>query len=161
MTSGPQLTNIERLTLADEIRELMARYVRYADEKRWDALAQLFTPDGSFTPLDVAGKPLAQMEGREAIARVIDASVGNATAIHHLFSYEIALESSSRATGIFAMEDLVVKPDGAEVAPASDSGVPAFRKLHGYGHYRATFAKASGEWAIAKLTLTRTKLDLT
>lgn len=157
----PELTKVERLTLADEIRTLMARYVRYADEKRWDALAHLFTPDGTFTPLDVAGKPVVHMANREDIARIIGTGVGAATAIHHLFSYEIMFETAQRATGIFAMEDLLVNPPGGALSEPSQSPLPSFRTMHGYGHYRATFVKENGEWAIAQLTLTRTKLDFT
>jgi len=156
MTAHEDFTKWERLTLSDEIRELMARYVRYADEKRWDDLARLFTPEGVFTPLDAAGDPVAHMTGREQIARVIRTTVGNATAIHHLFSYEIAFQSAVSATGIFAMEDYIVRPPDEEPPKLAP-----FKTMHGFGHYRPSFAKANGEWSITKLTLTRTKLDFT
>jgi hypothetical protein len=161
MTAHEEFSNSERLTLSDEIRELMARYVRYADEKRWDDLARLFTPEGVFTPLDGAGDPVVRMTGREQIARIIRTTVSKATAIHHLFSYEIALQSAVSATGIFAMEDYLVRPPDEEPPTHGEGAVAPFRTMHGFGHYRPTFAKANGEWLITKMTLTRTKLDFT
>jgi hypothetical protein len=161
MTAHDELTHLERMLLSDEIRELMARYVRYADEKRWDDLARLFTQDGVFTPLDATGNPVARMAGREQIARVIGSTVGDATVIHHLFSYEIAFQSAVSATGIFAMEDYIVRPESAEPPSHREGAVAAFQTMHGFGHYRPAFMKASGEWRIANMTLTRTKLDFT
>jgi hypothetical protein len=35
------MNEIERLTIIEEIRRLMARYVRYADYQRWHDLAGL------------------------------------------------------------------------------------------------------------------------
>ena len=62
------MTDIEMLKAVEEIRQVEARYARYADEKRWADLAGLFTVDGTFTPLDVGGQPLAVMSGRQEIA---------------------------------------------------------------------------------------------
>ncbi|MGV9915441.1 nuclear transport factor 2 family protein, partial [Streptomyces tendae] len=44
------METLERLRVIEDIRRLMARYVRYADHQRWDDLAGLFTQDGTFTP---------------------------------------------------------------------------------------------------------------
>jgi hypothetical protein len=41
--------NLDTLIAIEEVRQLNARYARYADAKRWADLADLFTPDGSFT----------------------------------------------------------------------------------------------------------------
>ena len=51
------MDDIERLTLADEIRHVMARYVRCADHQRWQDLAGLFTPTGTFTHTSPARSP--------------------------------------------------------------------------------------------------------
>lgn len=48
------------------------------------------------------------------------------------------------ATGIWAMEDLLIFADGSE--------------LHGAGHYHETYAKRDGCWRIKSLHLTRTIL---
>jgi len=151
---------IEQLQMKDAIRELMARYVRYADEKDWEQLAALFTPDGVFIPMNVAGQPLAEMQGRQQIAATIRGSVGNAVAIHHLFSYEIAIVGTDQATGIFSMEDYLIRQDD-EVLPPASHDIPDFRMLHGYGHYRGTYVLRGGSWQIARLIQTRIKLDFT
>lgn len=149
------------LHIKDEIRELMARYVRQADEKNWQALAALFTPDGVFTPLNVDGEPLAVMQGRQQIAETIQKSVGTATAIHHLFSYEISPLDGVQAKGVFSMEDYLLRPEAEEQPATAHSNIPPFRSLHGYGHYHGDYVKQDGVWYIKKLVQTRIKLDFT
>lgn len=153
-------TVIQQLQIKEEVRELMARYVRYADEKNWSQLAALFTPDGSFTPLNVQGNILTVMNGRKEIEDTINKSVGNATAIHHLFSYEIALTSEQTASGIFSMEDYLIRPENEPIQESSGN-IPAFRMLHGYGHYHGEYIKTDARWYISKLVQTRIKLDFT
>jgi hypothetical protein len=149
------------LIIKDEIRELMARYVRHADEKNWQQLAALFTPGGSFTPLDVSGQLIIELQGREQIAQTINSSVGEATAIHHLFSYEIQLDNESTAKGVFAMEDYLIRPESQKRTHETTGTLPDFRTMHGFGHYHASFVKTGGSWQIEKLVQTRVKLDFT
>ncbi|MCF2505276.1 nuclear transport factor 2 family protein [Dyadobacter sp. CY107] len=152
---------MEELKAKDQIRELMARYVRYADEKNWTDLASLFTPEGSFTPLNVNGQPLVQMQGRQQIAQTILEAVGQATAIHHLFSYEITLDTAEQATGIFSMEDQLIRNQDNSTPIHASSVIPAFKTMHGFGHYHANFIKIGAAWYIEKLVQTRIKLDFT
>lgn len=155
------ITSTEKLNIKDDIRELMARYVRHADEKNWPLLASLFTPNGVFMPLNVEGEPLIVMEGRRHIADTIGNSVGAATAIHHLFSYEINVLGDDKATGVFSMEDYLIRPE-SEILPQTTHGnIPAFKTLRGYGHYHGDFVKRDGVWQIEKLIQTRIKLDFT
>lgn len=155
------MSNTTKLNIKDEIRELMARYVRNADKKDWTMLASLFTPNGVFTPLNVEGEPLIVMEGRKHIAETINKSVGTATAIHHLFSYEIDVISESEAKGIFSMEDYLIRPEAEEISQTTHGNIPAFKTLHGYGHYHGNYVKIDGIWYIEKLIQTRIKLDFT
>lgn len=155
------ITSTETLNTKDEIRELMARYVRHADEKNWSLLASLFIPNGVFMPLDVEGVPLIVMEGREHIADTISNSVGAATAIHHLFSYEISVSGDDKAKGVFSMEDYLIRPESEILPQTSHGNIPAFRTLRGYGHYHGDFVKLDGVWHIEKLIQTRIKLDFT
>ncbi|MEV0820843.1 nuclear transport factor 2 family protein [Nonomuraea rubra] len=148
---------IERLSVVEELRRLMARYVRYADHQRWQDLANLFTPDGTFTPYKPDGSVWLHMEGREGIAATVGASGGpGVTLVHHLFSDEIDVDSATGARGVWAMEDIVTRP---EDAPVSDD-IP-FRGMHGFGHYHARFVKTDGSWYIAELEQTRIRLDFT
>jgi hypothetical protein len=154
-------TATEKLSIKDEVRELMARYVRHADEKNWPLLASLFTPNGVFMPLDVEGEPLIVMEGRAHIAETIGKSVGAATAIHHLFSYEIEVLAEDKAKGVFSMEDYLIRPETETLPQTAHGNIPAFRTLHGYGHYHGDYVKIDGAWHIEKLIQTRIKLDFT
>lgn len=61
--------------------------------------------------------PRAEMRGRADIAHKIDATVGSATAIHHLFSYEVEITSPTTATGEFAMEDTEFRSDDEPFVP--------------------------------------------
>lgn len=151
------MDDIERLTIIEDLRRLMARYVYSADHQRWPELAALFTPDGTFTPHNVDGSVAQRMAGRKEIAASIPASVGpGAVVIHHLFSDEIDVDSAASAHGVFAMEDLITRP-----ASTDDSGQARFTSMHGYGYYRPRFTKADGRWYIAELVLTRLRVDLT
>ena len=151
------MDDIDRLTIIENLRRLMARYVYSADHQRWPELAALFTPDGTFTPHNVDGSVLRRMTGREEIAASIAASVGpGAVVIHHLFSDEIDVDSAASAHGVFAMEDLISRP-----ASTDESGQAQFTSMHGYGHYRPRFTKADGRWYISELVQTRLRVDFT
>jgi hypothetical protein len=155
------LTDLERLIATDAIRELQARYVRAADEKRWSDLAALFTSDATFVSQDVDGTPVVEMSGRKEIEEIIGGSVGSARPIHHLFSYEIEIESPTAARGVFSMEDIVTRPDDEPLPPAVEGGPKPFRSLHGYGHYHVRYQATDGKWLIAEIVQTRLQLDFT
>ncbi|MFE0631882.1 nuclear transport factor 2 family protein [Streptomyces sp. NPDC058864] len=151
------MNDVERLSTIEELRRLMARYVRYADQKRWQDLAGLFTPDGTFTPRRPDGSVWLRMKGRADIAATVGASSGPGDVlVHHLFSDEIDLESATGARGTWSMEDIITRPEDAEVNPDFP-----FKGMHGYGHYHARFVKADGAWYIAELEQTRLRLDFT
>jgi len=155
------ITALEQLKITDDIRTVMAKYVRNADYKNFVELANLFTESGTFTPQDVAGNALITMNGRNEIAGKITESVGQATAIHHLFSYEVEVQSFDKVHAVFAMEDRLIRPENEESVTLTDSNVPTFRTLHGFGHYHGDFVKIENTWYIEKLVQTRLKLDFT
>jgi hypothetical protein len=156
------MNDLERLSFTEEIRRVMARYVRYADYQRWQDLAGLFTPTGTFTPHKPDGSVWLHMSGREEIAATIGGTAGPGDVyIHHLFSDEINVESANSASGIFTMEDKIYR---AERDTKESAVIPegfAFTKMEGYGHYQGEFVKIDGAWYIAKLTQSRLRLDVT
>lgn len=148
---------VERLSVIEDLRRLMARYVYSADHHRWQDLAATFTPDGTFTPHKPDGSVWLRMEGREEIAKTVGSSGGpEDVLVHHLFSDEIDVESATSAHGVWAMEDIITRPENAEV----NEEFP-FKGMHGYGHYHARFVKVDGSWYIAELKQTRLRLDFT
>lgn len=152
------VSDIEKLIAINDIREVMARYVRYADHKKFHDLASLFTPDGTFTPHNVDGSVWMHMAGREGIAKTIAKGVGNAQVIHQLFSYETEVLSPTAAKSVVSMADMLIRPE-AEPAP-SDEKV-AFKTIRGYGHYHGDFVKIDGRWYIEKLVQTRLRMEFT
>ena len=88
---------------------------------------------------------LADMVAGYFVPMVMGGLEGVAT-MHHCHTPEIALTSATTATGIWAMEDLLVFADGGE--------------MHGAGHYHETYEKQDGSWRIKTLHLTRTILKI-
>ncbi|GHA76760.1 MULTISPECIES: nuclear transport factor 2 family protein [Streptomyces] len=149
------MDTVDRLSIIEDLRRLMASYVRYADNQRWQDLTELFTEDGTFTPHKPDGSVWLHMEGREQIAETIGASGGpDVTLIHHLFTDEIDVDSATSAHGVWSMEDIVTRPADAPVS----EDIP-FRVMHGFGHYHARFVRTAAGWRIAELKQTRIRLD--
>ncbi len=144
---------MEDLVEINNLREVMATYARFADEKNFSALAELFVPDGTFLSKQVNGETLVSMKGRKEIEEIIAASVGPATAIHHLFSYETKLLSPTEAHSVVAMEDRVYYPKD-DSQPKRD-----FYFMHGFGHYHLDFMKIEDRWFIKSLLQTRIRLE--
>ncbi|GGK71670.1 hypothetical protein Sme01_26180 [Sphaerisporangium melleum] len=155
------MNDLERLVIIEDIRRLMARYVGYADQQRWQDLAGLFVPDGTFTPHKPDGTVWLRMEGREQIAATIGSSAGPGdTLVHHLFSDEIDVESATSARGVFSMEDIISRPEKDDGEAEAPEDFP-FKGMHGFGHYHGHFVKIDGTWFIAELVQTRLRLDFT
>jgi len=151
---------VQYLEALHAIRELKARYFRCIDTRDWGAIQDVFTNDivmdmreevatlaKSGLPVDPEGGLII---GREAVvASMRDALVGAKT-VHHGHMPEIELVSEAEAKGIWAMEDIVVLPEGAP-----------FGRIHGHGHYHETYVRGEdGRWRISHLRLTRLLVEL-
>jgi len=156
------MRDLETLNAIEDIRRLEARYARYADEKRWEDLAGLFTEDGWFRPLDVGGNAIAKMVGREGIATALGSrNSGDVQPIHQLLTNEIDVESPTTAKAVWAMADLIFRGESAIPEQKPGDALPPFRTMRGWGHYHVTYRKVDGQWFIAARTLTRTRLEYT
>jgi hypothetical protein len=153
------MTDTEMLKAVEEIRQVEARYARYADEKRWADLAGLFTVDGTFTSLDAGGKPLTVMSGRKEIADSLTAVTAGVTPIHMLFTSEIEILSPAAAHGIWAMADLLFRNDDLPAHSGATGNVPPFTTMRGWGHYHVDYIKIDGAWYFSKRVQTRTRLE--
>ncbi len=155
------VSDLERLIITDECRRVMADYVYHADHGEWNALANLFTPDASFTAYGPKGELYLDLTGPAEIEDTITRSVGNSQAIHHLFSFTVDVHTPTSASLVVNMEDLITPPEGAEPDSAVQLGDVRFRSVHGYGHYRCRFEKVDGAWKIRRLVQTRLRMDFT
>lgn len=141
---------LDELTAIELIKQLKARYCRFLDTKDWDGYANLFAHDATLdvdTGVSTSGgdpRPIPQQCGRLAIRSGISGTLRDAITVHHCHTPEITLTSAVTASGIWAMEDIVELPGS---------------RLNGQGHYNETYVIEEGEWRIASLHLTRTRID--
>jgi hypothetical protein len=135
----------------EQIKLLKARYFRLLDTKQWDAWKDVFTEDLAITverdrARDSQPAPLAvQPQGREGFVEALRVTLGDYPTVHHGHMPEITLTGPDTARGIWSMEDVVEFADG--------------RVVYGYGHYHEDYRKEAGTWRIAKLHLSRLRMD--
>ena len=128
----------------EAIKQLKARYFRTMDTKDWDAMRQVFSDD---VVTDTTASGGNVITGADEFMTFLRESIGDVVTVHHGHMPEIELTSPTTAKGVWAMEDMLRWPNGAE--------------LHGYGHYHETYEKVDGTWRIKTLTLTRLRQDFT
>jgi bile-acid 7alpha-dehydratase len=116
------------------IHQLKYRYVRFIDQKRWDDLADLFTEDATAS----YGGGATTLTGRTAILDFLSTSMADETMLtsHKVHHPEIALTGPDEATGIWALDDVVIL--GA-------LGLT----VRGASFYDDRYARVDGEWRIA------------
>jgi SnoaL-like protein len=129
----------------EAIKQLKARYFRLLDTKQWDELRAIFTDDATFAfredPDDT--------ESVESVVARWSAFLTPARTVHQGHTPEIELLGDDRAHGIWAMVDYVEWPE--------EDGVR--KGMEGHGHYHEDYAKVDGEWKIARLRLTRLRVN--
>jgi uncharacterized protein (TIGR02246 family) len=126
----------------EAIKQLKARYCRTMDTKDWAAMREVFADDLTMDTTESGGEVV---NGADEFMTFLRAQIGEVVTVHQCHTPEIELLSGTRATGIWAMEDMLRWPDGTE--------------LHGYGHYHETYEQRDGAWRIASCTLTRLRMD--
>ena len=128
----------------EAIRQLKARYFRTMDTKQWAEMRRVFTDR---VVMDTTASGGGLITGADAFMSFLEETLAEVVTVHHGHTPEIDVTSPTRASGIWALEDLLVWPNGL--------------RLEGYGHYHETYEKVDGEWLIASSTLTRLHLDVT
>jgi len=136
----------EHLLAIERIKALKARYFRHLDTKNWAEFGRVFAANGSLEVRPIGGSPPWRKEtGAEAIVSWVSGLFSNATTLHHGHTPEIEILSAEHATGIWAMDDIVIWPN---------------RWLHGWGHYHETYVCEAGEWKIASTYLTQLRVEM-
>jgi len=133
---GDLAARLWRLEQICAIEQLKARYLRAVDSKDWELMSELLTPDAI---LEVGGNI---RNGSDEIIAVMSTRLDAFTTVHHCHMPEITILDDTSATGIWAMEDLLVSPDETR---------------RGYGHYHERYLRgaATGAWRISHLRLVR------
>jgi len=133
--------------VADEIeaiRRLKARYFRSMDTKDWDGMREVFTDDVVIDTAEAGGQVA---RGADEFMAFLGEALGDAVTVHQGHMPEIDLTSETTATGIWALNDIIIWSSGM--------------RLDGYGHYHETYEKSDGEWRIKSSKLTRLHTDFT
>ena len=152
---------LERLIAIEDIKQLKARYFRAVDTKDAALLRSVFTDDATADYRGAATDPRSGVNaipgnteavviGAEAIVAGVMTSVASLTTVHHGHIPEITVVSDSEANGIIPMVDRLTMP--------ADSPIAA---LDGWGHYHETYRKEGDGWKIARLRLSRLRVDVT
>ena len=128
----------------EAIKQLKARYFRTMDTKDWDGMRQVFTDDVVVDTTDSGG---GVVTGGDAFLEFLRQTLADTVTVHHGHMPEIEVTSPTTATGIWALHDVIVWPDGT--------------RLDGDGHYHETYERVGGAWQIKTSTLTRLRMDFT
>jgi uncharacterized protein (TIGR02246 family) len=126
----------------EAIKQLKARYFRTLDTKDWAAFRQVFTDD---VVIDTSESGGALVTGADEFLAFLDEALAGTITVHQGHMPEISLTSDATATGIWALHDIVIWPNGM--------------RLDGYGHYHETYVKQAAGWRIASSKLTRLHMD--
>lgn len=136
------------------IHQLKARYFRALDTKDWGGFKAVFAEDAAIGPIDngmtpelLALRPTVERQpvatsGIDAFVDRVATNIGPLITTHHGHQPEIEISGDGEATGIWAMEDVLVWPSDGY-------------RLRGTGHYWENYRKVDGEWKIASMKLTR------
>jgi len=118
----------------EAIRQVKARYSRAVDTKDWDLLRTTVTDDFS---CDTGSQGKGATVGADAFIERV--GTNPAVTVHHALLPEIALDSPTTASGVWAAHLFTPMPDG--------------RTVDAFGHYHDTYEKVEGAWRLRSLRL--------
>ena len=157
------MNEVERLAIAESIRNTKAAYCRGVDCKDLDLLQSTFAKDaiadysGALTDpnsgvevqqasVGDVGKPIC---GGARIAKSIISAVAGMVTVHHCAVGEIHVDSPDRARAIWPMVDRLLMTGTGDV-----------KEIIGYGFYHDTYVLEDNAWRIETIRLQRTRVDI-
>ncbi len=132
----------------ERIKQLKAHYFRFLDEQRWAEWGDLFTED-AVMELCRHGEDVLVITGREAIVAHVSGRLEGVVSVHHGHTPAIEIRGPDEAEGSWAMFDYLEEPvvQGKRV------------RINGYGYYLEQYRREGPRWRIARLRLTRIRID--
>jgi hypothetical protein len=126
----------------EEIKQLKARYCRLVDTKDWVGFGGLLVDDVHF---ETDG---GVQDSRDEVVAMVSRTLTPATTVHHCHTPEITFTGPDTATGVWAMEDYCVWPNGDQPFV-----------LRGYGHYHEDYVRTADGWRFARVRESRLRVD--
>jgi uncharacterized protein (TIGR02246 family) len=126
----------------EAIKQLKARYFRTMDTKDWEGMRLVFTDDAVVDTSEAGG---GRIVGADAFMSFLQETLADTVTVHQGHMPEIDVKSTTTASGIWALNDVVIWQNGT--------------RLNGYGHYHETYEKVDGQWKIKSSRLTRLHSD--
>jgi len=125
----------------EQIKRLKYRYLRCLDQKRWDEMELCFVPEA--TAAYSGGK--YAFEGRDAILAFLRRSMGAESFLssHRVHHPEIELTGEDTASGVWALEDVVIEEQWQIT-------------IRGAAFYEDRYVKRDGRWQILHTGYLRT-----
>ena len=134
--------DLATLSAREEIKELKARYFRFADLHDFEGFGGLFTDDAIMESGKAGGPIGVAASGRAAIIELAKAASKGFIKVHHGHNGEITIHDPANASGIWSGEYSFF-----EDAP------PNRCAMHTYAHYHDTFIKSGGVWLFSKVRI--------
>jgi len=105
-------------------------------------MRQVFTDDVTIDTSEAGG---TVVEGADEFMAFLEDALSGATTVHQGHMPEIEITSETIAKGIWALNDIVIWPNGM--------------RLDGYGHYHEIYERGTDGWKIKFSKLTRLHVD--
>jgi len=150
------MTELERLSAMDAIRQLKARYFRGVDTGDPQVVRSVLAED---CVLDYRGCCTDPASGRDFLPAMNVVMRGRQSyqdglssigivSVHQGHNVEIEVTGEATASGIWSMTDRLYMPPGSP-----------FSLMTGYGHYHETYEKTGGAWHIKTLRISRIRVE--
>jgi hypothetical protein len=130
------------LQTINSIEALKARYFRALDTKDWTEFESTLADDIEVDHTALDGH---QATGASNYVALLQEDYDGTVTVHDAHMPEIELTSAGSAVGTWAMQVLLVRPDGERVLA--------------FGHHQDTYGLQDGSWLITTTTSTRLQVD--
>lgn len=136
-----------------QLAELRSDYFFCVDNKLWDELIDLFTPNATFRGTGFGAE--GPVEFVEKAAEIMTGVHSSHFGFQPVFSIDT---SGTAARGRWAMQDFLTWDPAQTSLPGITT--PGAHSLHGFGYYEDAYALGEGGWRISSMRLIRTRIDV-
>ena len=150
------MTDGERASAIEDIRQLKAKYWRGVDLADGDLVRSILARDCELDYRGCCIDPTTGVDHMPAMNLVLkgrdswlDAALNGVVTVHQGHQSEIEITSDTAATGVWAFSDRFFMPPGAP-----------FSRLTGYGHYHETYVRKGSKWLLQTTRITRLRVEV-